>query len=123
MKKRLKADQKRIDTYISAINIAPTLIDLVGHKGDSAFKGRSFVSVLTGKQKGDFFDEAIWCFGRKALSLITKDYFKYILTFDEEKRYVKREYFFLGLEKEVPFEQIFNIKNDPFERNNVKFAK
>ena len=119
LKRRLGVTAKRIPAFISSINNAPTLCELAGVPAPAAFRGKSFVPVLAGQNSRDFFDTSIWCFGRKTMSVITSDFNKYILTFNEEKRYVSREYRFFGNEMEMPFEEIYNLKQDPLETKNL----
>ncbi len=109
----------RVDTYLSSINIAPTLIDFCCRNSVSAFEGRSFLDLLNGRFKKKFFDDEIWCFGRKTASLITDNMYKYILTFTDAKKHVERDYYFFGEEREVPYEEVYNLKDDPFEMNNL----
>jgi arylsulfatase A-like enzyme len=119
LKKRLGITRKRVGTYVSQINIAPTLAELAGIAPSGAFRGKSFVSLLTEQDERKFFDDEIWSFGRKTFSIIRPDLFKYILTFDEEKRFVNREYAVWGLEREVPFEQLYDLNRDPYEKTNL----
>lgn len=119
LKKRLGVTRKRVGTYISQINIAPTLAELAGIAPSGAFKGKSFVPLLTEKSERKFFDSEIWSFGRKTFSIILPNLLKYILTFDEEKRFVNREHAVWGMEREVPFEQVFDLNDDPHEKLNL----
>ncbi len=119
LKKRLGVTRKRVGAYVSQINIAPTLAELAGIAPAAAFRGRSFVPLLTEKTERKFFDREIWSFGRKTYSIIRPDLMKYILTFDEEKRFVNREHAVWGLEREVPFEQVYDLERDPRETNNL----
>ena len=110
---------KRMPAYLSSLNTAPTLTDLTGIGRVSAFEGRSFRPLIRGEMKEGSFDREIWSFGRKAESVITDDGYKYIFTHDEEKRFVSRRYAVIGEEREIPWEQIYNIKDDPHERSNL----
>ncbi len=113
----------RVKNYLSAVNISPTLLELTGIKKPDAFSGRSFIDLMNGKYKKEFFDNEIWTFGRKQVSLITPDSFKYIITFPDADRYVRRDYLAFGSEKEIPFELLYDLKIDPLEKENLTHAK
>ncbi|HON76853.1 MAG TPA: sulfatase-like hydrolase/transferase [Spirochaetota bacterium] len=109
----------RVNTFLSSINTAPTLAALTGIGPVPQFTGKSFIPILKENSSESFFGKEIWTFGRKQLSLITKDLKKYILTNADAKRYVNREHVVWGVEREVPFEMIFDLKKDPWETRNI----
>lgn len=119
LRRELGITQKRIDTYISQINIAPTLVELAGLKPPRQFMGKSFVPFLKNEHNDTMFDSEIWSFGRKTISIIDAGLYKYILTFDESKRFVNRSWAIFGEEREVPYEQLYDLKKDPFETENL----
>lgn len=119
LRKELGITRKRINTYISQINIAPTLVELAGMKQPRQFMGKSFVPLLKEAHPATIFDSEIWSFGRKTLSVIDSDLKKYILTFDESKKFVNRSWAIFGEEREVPYEQLYDLKKDPFETENL----
>ncbi|MFH0977344.1 MAG: sulfatase-like hydrolase/transferase [Spirochaetota bacterium] len=119
LKKNYNINEKRIATYISSINTAPTLVDLCGLNKVQAFKGRSYLDVLNKTYSKQFFDNEIWCFDRKAVSVITDDMYKYILTFPDGNRMVKWENGFWGEQKEIPYEEIYDLKSDSEETRNL----
>jgi uncharacterized sulfatase len=57
-------DVRRVSTWLSAINVAPTLCEMAGVPQGRGFAGRSFVELLRHRQQ-EMFDDEIWCFGRK----------------------------------------------------------
>jgi len=73
LKKELKIPNGRRDTYISSINIAPTLVQLASLEIPQQFSGKSFLPVLKNEYRGNMWDDRIWCLGRKDISLITPD--------------------------------------------------
>ncbi len=119
LRQELGITRKRINTYISQINIAPTLVELAGMKQPRQFMGKSFVSLLKKPRSATMFDSEIWSFGRKTFSVIDSNLYKYILTFDETKKFVNRSWAFFGEEREVPSEQLYEVKKDPFETENL----
>jgi hypothetical protein len=123
LKNRYHINKKRIESYISSINVAPTLTELAGFDKPKGFAGRSLVSVINGGNKDNFFDSEIWSFGRKQASVITPDMYKYTLTSADAARLVNREYYAFGNEKEIPFELLYDIKNDPLETHNLILEK
>lgn len=123
LKDKYHINKKRIESFISSINIAPTLTELAGLGKPEAFTGRSLINLANGRNKDVFFDSEIWSFGRKQASVITQDMFKYTLTSADAARLVNREYYAFGNEKEVPFELLYDIKNDPLEKHNLILEK
>lgn len=119
LRKELGITKKRVNTYVSQINIAPTLVELAGMRPPRQFMGKSFISLMKGAHCGEMFDSEIWSFGRKTFSVIDADLFKYILTFDESKKFVHRSWAIFGEEREVPYEQLYDLKRDPFETENL----
>ncbi|MCU0821639.1 MAG: sulfatase-like hydrolase/transferase, partial [Spirochaetes bacterium] len=119
LEERYHINKKRIESYTSSINIAPTLTELAGLPVPQAFSGRSLVPLMNSSNNNIFFDNEIWCFGRKQSSVITPDMFKYTLTSADASRLVNREYYSFGEEREVPFELLYDIKNDPLEEHNL----
>ncbi|MDY6933746.1 MAG: sulfatase-like hydrolase/transferase [Spirochaetota bacterium] len=119
LRKKLGITKRRIDTFLSAINTGPTLLDLCGMGKASAFMGRSYSELLHGEYNKRFFDKEIWCFGRKTVSLISDNMYKYILSAADAKRNIDWEYTFFGYGREMPFEEIYNLKYDPLESHNL----
>ncbi|MBN2041382.1 MAG: sulfatase-like hydrolase/transferase [Spirochaetes bacterium] len=119
LKQKYNIKAKRINTYVSSINTAPTLVDLCGFAKVNAFDGRSYKKVLTEEFHNDFFDKELWCFGRKSCSVITDDHYKYIFTLQDAKDKIKNKYYFFGSKQELPFEEIYDLKADPEEMNNL----
>ena len=123
LKSKLSIPDGRRDTYISAINIAPTLVELVDMKIPNKFSGKSFIPVLQDSYKEKMWDDIIWIIGRKDISMITPDLKKYILAgVDAESpagRFVKRDYIVFGNEYEKTFELIYDLEKDPYEYNNL----
>jgi arylsulfatase A-like enzyme len=119
LKSKFGVRNVRVKNYLSTINIAPTLIELTGLKEPKGFAGRSFIDLMNGKYAEEFFDREIWSFGRKQVSLITPDLFKYTLTLSDAQRFVHRDYLLFGDEKEIPFELLYNMKDDPLEKDNL----
>ncbi|HPS86000.1 MAG TPA: sulfatase-like hydrolase/transferase [Spirochaetota bacterium] len=119
LKKELNISGGRRETYISSINIAPTLVQLANIEVPSQFSGKSFVPVLKNEYKKDMWDDRIWTLGRKDISMITPDLKKYILTGVDSDKFVKRDYVVFGDEYEKPFELLYDLKTDPHEYNNI----
>ncbi len=119
LKKRMGPVQRRVKTYISQINIAPTLADLAGLGSVEAFAGKSFAPLLKDGSDLKMFDREIWTFGRKTFSIINRDLMKYILTLPDDRRFVNREYTVMGTEREVPYEHIYDLAKDPHEKENL----
>ena len=123
LKKILKNGRKRIDTYLSSINTAPTLTELCGLNKVQAFKGHSFSALLNKTYSKKFFDKEIWSLDRKSVSVITDDMYKYIMTMPDGARTVKWEHSFRGNQKEIPYEEIYDLNSDEHETNNLIHEK
>ena len=123
LKKILEAGKKRVDAYLSSINTAPTLVDLCGLNKVQAFKGRSYSGLLNGTYSKKFFDKEIWSLDRKSVSVITDDMHKYIMAMPDGTRFINREHTFLGKQKEIPFEEIYDLSSDVHETNNLIHEK
>ncbi len=119
LKKKLGAPGGHRKTFVSSINISPTLLDLLGLKIPKQFNGRSIVSIINGKYNKAMWDKEIWCLGRKTCSLFTPDLMKYIVTGTDTKNYIGKKYYVFGEGKEMPYEMLFNLKDDPGENKNL----
>jgi len=123
LKKELNIPDGRRDTYISSINIAPTLTELVGIAATDKFSGKSFLPVLQNSYKGKMWDDIIWSIGRKDISMVTPDLKKYILAGVDAGspagRFVRRDYIVFGDEYEKTYELLYDIEKDPLEKNNL----
>jgi arylsulfatase A-like enzyme len=119
LKRKLRADNRRIGTWISSINTAPTLCDLAGIEMPEKFMGKSFMPLLAGTHRGVMFDREIWSFGRKEFSVIDANLNKYILNYNEEVRFLDRKYIAFGEGREMPSERIFDLAHDQYEMNDL----
>jgi len=119
LKKELNITDGRRETYISSINIAPTLVQLANLEVPAQFSGKSFLPVLKNEYKQNMWDDKVWCLGRNDISMITPDLKKYILTGVDSDKFVKRDYIVFGDEYEKSFELLYDLKTDPFEKNNL----
>jgi arylsulfatase A-like enzyme len=115
--------RKRIGTFLSSINTAPTLVELAGLPGEKAFAGRSFSSMFRDGSEKNFFDREIWSFGRKTASLITEDMQKYIIRHTDSENQIERRYIFFGEQEEVLPEELYDLKADPSESRNLFTAR
>ncbi|MCL2154459.1 MAG: sulfatase-like hydrolase/transferase [Leptospirales bacterium] len=123
LKRELNIQDGRKDTYISSINIAPTLTELAGLAPTDKFSGKSFLPVLQNSYKGKMWDDRIWSIGRMDISLITPDIKKYILASVDSGSpagiFVKRDYILFGDEYEKTYELLYDLEADPNEYNNL----
>ena len=119
LKKEFNIPDGRRVTYISSINIVPTLTELTGLAATDKFSGKSFLPVLQNSYKEKMWDDIIWTIGRKDISMTTPDLKKYILTGIDSDRFVKRDYIVFGNEYEKAYELLYDLETDPLERNNL----
>ena len=124
------------NTMVHFIDVMPTLIDLIGGQPPKDFDGKSFLTVLKGKDKvihkyvyGVQSNQNIQQCAVFPSRMIRDENFKYIRNFNSkevvEKNLGENEnvnaFILLGAEKfkDVPYEELYDIKNDPFEQVNL----
>lgn len=120
------------DDLINNVDFAPTLIELAGNSEaikdlpkKLAFQGRSFVSNLEGKSPEDWKTASYYRYWMHMehhdnpahFGIRTKDY-KLILFYG--RRLNDEWYYNLnGLDPTAPYWELYDLKNDPNEQNNV----
>ncbi|MEX2336087.1 MAG: sulfatase [Fulvivirga sp.] len=136
------------DALVSAIDIAPTVLDLAGVKQDRRIQGKSFSEVLLGKANSvrDFlFAEHNWHIYKNHERMVRFGDWMYIRNAYPERQVLAGEstrVFPAGKElweahdrnltkpqqEDVflvprPAEELYNVKDDPFQFNNVADVK
>ena len=131
-----KLKQKTISkSLLTMVDVLPTLVDIAG--GDTkSFDGKSFLPILE-NQKNEVNDYIYGVSTRQNVRhgkvfpsrMISDGNFKLILNFNSLDRYKN----YLGENKHinnfieigskafpnVPYEELYNLKTDPFEKNNL----
>jgi arylsulfatase A-like enzyme len=120
------------EDMINNVDFAPTLIELSGNESaienlpeDRAFQGRSFVSNLEGNTPSDWRTASYYRYfmhmehhdNPAHFGIRTRDYkliFFYGLRLNDDWHY-KLD----GLEPTAPYWELYDLKKDPNERNNV----
>ncbi len=124
------------DVMIHYTDVLPTFMEIAGGKGPDNIDGSSFLHVLKGEEKeiheyvyGVQTNQNIQQAAVFPSRMVRSKKYKYIRNFNSlevvEKNYGDNEYVnaFIkrGAEKfkSTPFEELFDIENDPFEQNNL----
>ena len=124
------------DKLIHYTDVVPTYINLAGGKEITDIDGKSFLSILKGGEQdiheyvyGVVTNQNIWQCKVFPIRMVRSKKYKYIRNFNSvevlEKNlgedenvniFIKR-----GAEmfKDKPFEELYDIENDPFEQNNL----
>ncbi|MFH0975430.1 MAG: sulfatase-like hydrolase/transferase [Spirochaetota bacterium] len=106
----------KINSYISSLDIAPTLLDITINKSNEKFSGRSFKNLLVNKDERDkVFSGFIPLTGRFQRGFVTDGRYKYWINLvglykyriDKDKKYIMQQ------------EYLYDLKNDPNEINNL----
>lgn len=101
-----KLPSRKIDAMVQHIDIAPTILDILGIRTDLAFDGKSLLPLIRG-EIGEVHEEAISteCTWRAGIAM-RKGEWKLIRTIDQ------------GLYSTPPIE-LYNIEKDPSESENL----
>lgn len=131
----VKANTKS-DVMIHYTDVLPTFIEIAGGQTPAAIDGKSFLHVLKGKEKeiheyvyGVQTNQNIQQAAVFPSRMIRSKKYKYIRNFNSievvENNFVENEnvnsFLKRGAEKfkHIPFEELYDIENDPFEQNNL----
>ncbi len=123
---------ERYDELISNVDILPTLLDLVADETPSNIAGHSVLPLVTGDDytpRDRVFAEMTWHDRYDPVRAIRTENYKYIRTFwhrppiympndvfaSRSGREVREEYY----EGVRPYEQLYDLEEDPHEQNNL----
>ena len=105
----------RVDTQVRNMDIAPTILDLIGLDGESAFKGSSILPILDGKERGE---RPVYSEGRMMYSVRAGGF-----------KYAERFYgfgirpFHWGGDVVKEYAELYDLKADPNEQRNVLYER
>jgi len=112
---------KTIDNLVTSLDLTSTILDYAGIKSPDEMTGKSLVPLVKGKKvkwRDELFLESLYtdrdnpfCEG------IRKDEWKYIRMYDGIVDYKEEDVDFRN--RNPDFEQLFNLKDDPDEMNNL----
>jgi arylsulfatase A-like enzyme len=120
LKKKWSADKKRIETATTVQNFGATLLDMLELPKEDRFSGESFKPVLRKDYSKEYTDELIWSYDSFGSSVVYRGRWKYILQLVGGRyNFKKKENIFWGDSVEDPTEHIYDLKNDPEERENL----
>jgi hypothetical protein len=106
----------KIDSYISSLDISPTLLDITVNSANKYFSGRSFKNILTDKTNRDKnFNDFIPLVGRFMHGFILDGRYKYWINLqgiykyrtENNKKFIMQQ------------EYLYDLKDDPYEINNL----
>jgi len=112
---------KTVDKLVSSLDLTSTILDYAGINPVEEMTGRSLVPLIKGKKVewcDELFLESLYTGRDNPFSEgIRKGDWKYIRMFDGIEGYKEEDVDFRNREPE--FEQLFNVKEDPEEMNNL----
>ncbi|MDF7806352.1 sulfatase-like hydrolase/transferase [Pontiellaceae bacterium B12219] len=113
---------KELDELVIAQDIPATLLDLCGLPIPSTYQSQSMKPLLEGKKvawrKEVFLENLFTDQGYPRQEGVRSSDYKYIRYYSKESD--RKHYLPEGVEGEEPiYEELFNIKNDPTEQNNL----
>jgi arylsulfatase A-like enzyme len=117
---------------ISNIDLLPTLLDLIGVKIPNNIEGRSFLPLLKSEIeifRKEIFTEKSFHESYDPIRSIRTNDFKYIINFEKSenlyqiasdmKQVALGKYMLEHINQPRPNEELYNLKNDPYEKNNL----
>jgi len=108
---------KNINTPCSSIDIAPTLLDLLNINIPKQWLGKSFKEEISSDRK---IENIVFSEGTFGSSIaVVKDNYKLINFFNDEHSLK----LFDSYKNFISYPQLFNLKNDPHEKQNLFFIK
>ena len=120
------------DQMISNIDLMPTLLDIIGAQIPNKIEGRSFLPLLQGKTnkfRTEIFSEKTFHEIYDPIRSVRTEKFKYIKNFEKNRdRYqipgdmrqdALGKYFLKLANKTRPNEELYDLKKDPSELNNL----
>lgn len=123
---------KKINSLLSNLDLTPTILDYLGIEIPKIFQGVSFLSLVKGGKRNvrdKIYIELTYHAAYDPMRGIRTEKYKYIKNFEvrpfyflpnvdsgfSKELFKKKGYF----EKLRPFEFLFDLENDPFERRNL----
>ncbi|MBN2403460.1 MAG: sulfatase-like hydrolase/transferase [Spirochaetes bacterium] len=106
----------KIDSFISSLDISPTLLDIALNKENQGFSGKSFKNLLqNNSQRNKTFSGFIPLVGRFQRGFIIDGKYKYWINLqglykyrtENKKKYIMQQ------------EYLYDLENDPYELNNL----
>jgi arylsulfatase A-like enzyme len=107
---------KKIDEQVESIDIAPTLLDLIGEKGEDTFLGRSLLSDNAGGKY--VISEAAYDYVKSSgtRKIVKIDFNLRKTSIRSDKGDSKWKYIHSTTENK---EELYDLTSDPFEENNL----
>ena len=122
LKKSLGNTRPRVTESTTLLNLAPTILDLLGIRTAPEFKGRSVGGLLAKKDPRGYTDENIFVYDTFAMTAIHQGRWKYtLLEYDnpEGDEFRVKSHHFFGSGMSDCRESLSDITIDPFEKTNL----
>ncbi|MBN2038831.1 MAG: sulfatase-like hydrolase/transferase [Spirochaetes bacterium] len=108
----------KIDSYISSLDISPTLLDIVMNKKEIKFSGNSFKNLLFSNQdRKKSFNNFIPMVGRFQNGFVTDGRYKYYINLPGLYKYREKD----GMRYIMQQEYVYDLKQDPLETRNLAY--
>jgi len=122
LKKNLGDIRPRVSESTTLLNLAPTVLDLLGIRSTPEFKGKSVKELLGKKDPRGYTDENIFVYDTFAATILHQGRWKYtLLEYDrpegDEFRVMSHHFFGSGMSD--CRESLSDIMNDPLEKTNL----
>lgn len=112
---------KTMDPLVSSLDITTTILDYAGIKAPANMEGKSLIPLMQGQTENwrqELFLESLFTLRDTPFSEeIRSGDWKYIRMFDGLENYTEADVDFS--KKNPEFEQLFNLRDDPEEKNNL----
>ena len=112
---------KTVDALVSSLDIPVTFLDFAGLEAPEEMEGRSLVPLMNGNAENwrdELYLEILFTLrDNPVCEGIRSGDWKYIRMYKVENPYTEKDLDFSG--KKPDFEQLFNLKDDPEEMNNL----
>lgn len=112
---------KTIDELVSSLDLTTTILDYAGVEAPEIMEGASLIPLIGGQsqnwRKELFLENLFTLRDNPFCEGMRTGEWKYIRMFDGVTKYNESDIAFLG--RQPDFEQLFNLKNDPEEKNNL----
>ncbi len=112
---------KTIDKLVSSLDLTTTILDYAGVEAPANMQGASLIPLTKGQSQNwrkELFLESLFTLRDNPFCEgIREGDWKYIRMLNGVNKYKENDIDFLG--KKADFEQLFNLKDDPGEKNNL----
>ena len=124
LKKQSGIKNSRISTVTSVINMPPTITEMLGFQTTPEFEGRSILPVFQTGRQPEYSDDAVFFFHYYDFGMVYKGRWKYILIQPSDRfEFRRKSWYIYGDGYEDASEQLYDLYNDPDEKNNIAYNR